>query len=116
VEPTFWQLLFRDELLALLNHAVAALPWLLGLIGVAGLVGYSPLGKGLLGLRRARERSNELLEEVTEQLGALRRSVTDVSERLEATEFHMRSLTGGLSAGRLPRGGEPPRERITTPV
>jgi len=116
VQPTFWQILFRDGLLGLLNHAVAALPWLLGLGGVGALVGYSPLGKGLLGLRRARDRTNELLEDVTEQLTVLRRSLSDVSERLEATEFHMRALTGGSSAPRLPGGDDSAQERIATPV
>jgi hypothetical protein len=116
VQPTFWQSFIRGELLGFLNHLVAALPWLLGLTGVGALVGYSPIGKGLLGLRRARDRTNELLADVAEQLGALRRSLTDVSERLEATEFHLRSLTNASPPARLPRGDDSPRERITTPV
>ena len=116
MQPTFWQILFRDGLLSLFNHAVAALPWLLGLGGVGALIGYSPLGKDLVGLRRARDRSNELLEDVTQQLAVLRRSLSDVSERLEATEFHMRAFTSGSLAPRLPRGDDSPQERIATPV
>jgi len=116
MQPTFWQLLFRNELLALLNHAVAALPWILGLGGVGALVGFSPLGRGLLGLGRARDRTNDVLQGVTEQLAALQRSLADVSERLEATEFHMRALTSGSPSARLARAEELPRERITTPV
>ena len=116
MQPTFWQIVWRNELLALLNHAVSALPWLLGLTGIGALVGYSPLGKGLLGLRRARDRSNELLEEVTEQLGQLRQTLSDVSERLEATEFQMRSLTSAPPPARLPQGEGPARGRVVTPV
>ena len=115
MQPDIWQLVWRNEVLSFINHLAAALPWILGLAGAGALVGWSPLGRGLLGLRRAQERSNELIDDLAQQLATLQRSLAEVSERLEATEFHLRSLPVAPQRRRLP-SAEDAQPRNATPV
>ena len=108
-----WGLIWRNELLSFFNHLAAALPWLLAIIGGGAVVGYSPLGRSLLRFQRERERTNEALESIGSQLGTLHQSLTDVTERLDATEFQLRALKAPEPKPR-PRVDETPRPR--TPV
>ena len=64
---------WNSILLGFMNHLVAALPWILGLGAAAGLVGFSPLGRGILNSYREQRRANDLTADMSEQLASLDR-------------------------------------------
>jgi hypothetical protein len=83
-----------------------ALPWLLGGVTLLATVSFSPLGLGLLRYLREHRRDAALTESVLTELGELRSSLSDVIERLDATDRQLRN------APRLPaHRGEPDHAR-----
>lgn len=85
------------------------LPWIMGGLGMAGLIGYSPLGRAIAGALRERHKGLELEESISVQLGDLQRTLAEVTERLDATEQR-------LQRQRLAPPAPPEPPRITTPV
>ncbi len=105
--PYFWHAEFES----FINHLVAALPWLLGLGGTAAIIGYSRLGRALLSWSREQERANELSSELLQELALIKSSLGELTERLDATEHHLRSIAAGS-----PRRSALSEPRIPTPV
>ena len=98
----FWTIFWRNEGVGLVDALIRSIPGLVGIIGAAGVIGYSPLGRGLFGTRQARDRTNELLDGLGKDLKLLGGSLTDISDRLEATEHHLRSLEARRSLPKHP--------------
>jgi hypothetical protein len=82
-------ILVRFYLDIFLQALARNLPWIMGGLGVAGLVGFSPLGRAIATALRERHRGFELEEGLAGQLAELQRTLSDVTERLDATEQHL---------------------------
>ena len=81
------------------------LPWILGGLGAVGLAGYSPVGRAVAASLRQRHRDVEIEETLSAQLADLQRTLSEVTERLDATEQRM--LRQALSAPARPAESEP---------
>jgi hypothetical protein len=94
-----------------LNTSAAILPVLIGALILLGAVSLSPLGRNWIGYLRERRRDSEALEAMLAEIGGLRTVLTEVIERLDATERR-------LAAGPLPppMEGRTGSDRIATPV
>jgi hypothetical protein len=98
-----------------LQHLARNLPWILGGLGIAGLIGYSPMGRAIATALRERHRGLELEEGISGQLADLQRTLSEVTERLDATEQHLQRQR--LASPALPtEAGASPRPASAPPA
>jgi hypothetical protein len=90
------------------------LPWVVGGLGAAGILGWSPLGRAIARALRDRGRALELEESLSAQLADLQRTLSEVNERLDVTEQRLLRLPAADSA----KSGRPiaDQPRIRTPA
>lgn len=98
-----WLNAFRD-------NSTAVVPWLLAGVVVAAVIGWSPLGRGLLHRSKKGELGDPSLRDLVDEVNAMRGELADVHERLDWAE---RTITNAD----LQRIDPPPvTRRSTTPV
>lgn len=103
--------ILRLALSLILNYLA---PTLLVTAGIVGVLQATGLGRGLLTLVRGRQEERELLEAVLHELGEVRGTLVETTERLDAME---RRLAQARDGGLLPppEAARPATERTATP-
>ena len=103
--------------LDLLLQAIARdLPLIVAALGAAGILGWSPLGRSIAAALRDRGRTLELEESLTAQLSDLQRTLSEVNERLDATEQRLFRLPGPNPTRQGLPGTDSAGTGVTTPV
>jgi hypothetical protein len=92
------------------------LPWILGALAVAGMLGWSPLGRSIARALRDRSRTLELEESLGAQLSDLQRTLSEVNERLDVTEQRLFRLPAADARGKDAAKNADPPPRVATPV
>ena len=84
------------------------LPWMIGVVAAAGILGWSPLGRSIARALRDRSATLELEESMAAQLSELQRTLSEVNERLDVTERRLFRLPGADVAVRqaAPKDGD----------
>jgi hypothetical protein len=105
---------------ALLTRSLYVLPWLAGVGLAIAMVSYSRLGRALLRHLREAKQDAALNEAMLSELAALRDTITEVVERLDATEQHLARQARVLPESSPPAATPPPElrdaDRTPTPV
>ena len=101
-----------------MEHVASSLPLILAIAAMAVIIGFSPFGRALVVYLREHKRDTALSEGILDELVELRRTLGEVTERLDATEqllvqSRQAPLAGGLVPPRPVESGDP--GRILTP-
>lgn len=103
--------ILRLTLSLVLNYLAPALLVTAGIVGVLQATG---VGRGLLALVRSRQEERDLLEAVLHELGEVRGTLVETTERLDAMERRVAQGRDGPVL-RPPEAAHPAAERIATP-
>lgn len=68
------------------DHLASSLPLILAMAAMAIAIGFSPFGRALVAFLREQKRDTALTEGILDELVELRRTLGEVTERLDATE------------------------------
>ena len=87
----------------LITSLLRGSPWLIATVASTALICFSPFGRAIAAALRERRQSADLLEDSNDQLRDIQRSLSEVVERLDATDRQLRQLALPQAAHSEPR-------------
>jgi len=84
------------------------LPWFSGTLTVGAALALTPFGRNLLHYLQRRRRESEVLETTLQELTELRVTLSEVTERLDATEYRLVQVRARYPESRVPSPMGPP--------